>query len=371
MKKLLVSLMVLSMVLVGCGNGESTTKDAEIILITDKGTINDKSFNQGSWEGVVAFGEKTNRGTAYIQPLDATDEEYLNSIAQAVERGAKVIVTPGFLFGEAIKEAQDKYPEVKFVLIDEHLPVVNPNTIAIKYREYESGYLAGYAAVKEGATSLGFMGGMAVPAVVSFGFGYVQGANDAAEELDVDVSIKYHYTGGFSATPEVQTLAAAWYKDGVEIIFACGGAVGNSVMAAASATDGDAKVWVIGVDVDQSSESPTVITSAYKQLSVSVESALEAIFDGSFESTDPSVIYKGGENIVLGASENAVGLPMETSRFENFTKADYDVIFNKIVDGVVEILGHGDVLDSSDSVTVSPLGLTVDRTTRVTIEEVN
>ena len=377
MKKLLVSLMAFSMVLVGCtknddstDNSGNTETSAEIIMITDKGTIDDKSFNQGTWEGVKAYGEKNNIKTAYIQPLDATDAEYLNAIDQAVERGAKVVVTPGYLFEPAIYEAQTKYPEVKFVLIDGNPHTADystyltaDNTIGITYREQESGYLAGYAAVKEGATSLGFMGGMAVPAVVSFGYGFVQGANDAAEELGVTVTMKYHYTGDFKATPEVQSLAASWYKDGVQMIFACGGAVGNSVMAAAEAYDGE-KVWVIGVDVDQSNESDTVITSAYKQLAVSVQNTLAAIYDESFDDVDnDKVLYRGGANVVLGATEDATGLPMGTSRFTNFSNDDYKAVYKKIVDGEITILGNADINDEVGS----PMKLT---TTKVTIEEI-
>jgi basic membrane protein A len=171
------------------------------------------------------------------------------------------------------------------------------------------------------------MGGMAVPAVVRFGIGFVQGAEYAALEMGVSgVTVNYHYTGGFAATPEAQTLAASWYNDGVEVIFACGGAVGNSVMAAAEAA-GDK--WVIGVDVDQSGESVTVITSAMKGLRESVYQAIEAYYDGEFP---------GGETWVLAADRDGVGLPMDTSRFSTFTQADYDAIFAKLVANEVEIL---------------------------------
>ncbi|MEG0981782.1 MAG: BMP family ABC transporter substrate-binding protein, partial [Erysipelotrichaceae bacterium] len=167
----------------------------------------------------------------------------------------KVVITPGFLFEEPIYIAQDKYPDVNFILIDGNPHdakgkdyKTGKNAVGIVFAEEQSGYLAGYAAVKEGYTKLGFMGGMAVPAVTRFGYGFVQGADAAAKELEIDnVNVKYHYTGGFDATPEVQTLASSWYTDGTEVIFACGGAVGNSVMSAAEAIDSKK---VIGVDVD-------------------------------------------------------------------------------------------------------------------------
>ena len=178
--------------------------------------------------------------------------------------------------------------------------------------------------MKEGFTKLGFMGGMAVPAVIRFGHGFVQGAEYAAKELGLaEVTVNYHYTGGFAATPEAQALAASWYNDGVEVIFACGGAVGNSVMTAAEGVEGK---WVIGVDVDQSAESETVITSAMKGLRESVYQAIEAYYAEAFP---------GGESWLLGADRDGVGLPMETSRFSVFTQADYDAIFAKLVAGEI------------------------------------
>ncbi|MBK5247401.1 MAG: BMP family ABC transporter substrate-binding protein, partial [Peptostreptococcaceae bacterium] len=201
--------------------------------------------------------------------------------------------------------------------------------------EDQSGYLAGYAAVKDGFTKLGFMGGMAVPAVVRYGYGFVQGAEAAAKEMGIaNVDVKYHYTGGFDATPEVQTLASSWYADGTEVIFACGGAVGFSVMAAADA----AGAKVIGVDVDQSGENPTVITSAMKGLSDAVQQTLADYYAGSFP---------GGESLVLGAESKGVALPMETSKFTTFTQADYEKVFASLADGSIKLKQDTDVADAS------------------------
>ena len=189
--------------------------------------------------------------------------------------------------------------------------------MAVKYKEEQSGYLAGYAAVKDGNTKLGFMGGMAVPAVIRFGYGFVQGADDAAAELGLDVEIMYYYTGGFDATPEAQATAASWYENGTEVIFGCGGAVGNSVMAAAEA----AGTKVIGVDVDQSGESETVITSAIKTLKNSVYEGIAAYYAGTFP---------GGETSIYSAENLGVGLPMESSKFDTFSPEDYDAIFYQL-----------------------------------------
>jgi basic membrane protein A len=310
----------------------------ELALVTDIGTINDKSFNQGTWEGLVAFAEANNKTYNYYQPTGQSTDIYLDFIEQAVNAGAKVIVTPGFLFEEPIFIAQDMYPDVHFVLIDGNPHSADyseyrteKNAVGIVFAEEQAGFLAGYAAVKDGYTKLGFMGGMAVPAVIRFGYGYVQGAELAALEMGIEgLVLNYHYTGGFAATPEAQALAAAWYADGIEVIFACGGPVGNSVMAAAEAAGGK----VIGVDVDQSAESPTVITSAVKGLAPAVEQTLAAYYAGEFP---------GGEAQVKDAALDGVGLPMANSKFTTFTQEDYDKVYAQLVAGEIVLLKDTDV----------------------------
>lgn len=260
----------------------------------------------------------------------------------AVKAGAKVIVCPGFLFEVPIHTVQTKYPEVKFIILDgaphsgDYNYDIASNTYSIFYAEEEAGFLAGYSIVKEGYTKLGFMGGMAVPAVVRFGYGYVQGADYAAKELGLTqpVTIKYTYVGNFDASPENQAKASAWYNEGTEVIFACGGAVGNSVMKAAET----AGTKVIGVDVDQSGESNTVITSSMKNLSKSVYDALTSYYADKFP---------GGTTVSLDAKVKGVQLPMESSKFTKFTQADYDAIYAKIVAGEMTILNDAEVVEKA------------------------
>lgn len=300
----------------------------EIAMITDKGNIDDKSFNQGTWEGIKAYAEANGKTYKYYKPTEVTTDAYVAAIDLAVQGGAKVVVTPGFLFEPAIFVAQDKYPDIKFVLIDgtphneDYSEFrIEKNVYSIFFAEQQAGFLAGYASVKDGYRKLGFMGGMAVPAVVRFGYGFVQGADIAAKELGLkkgDVEIMYNYTGGFDATPEVQTLAASWYTSGTQVIFGCGGKVGNSVFAAAEANNGKA----IGVDVDQSFESPTVITSAMKGVGNAAKSALTDFYAGSF---------KGGVSETLDIQVDMVGLPFANSKFTTFSQADYDAICQKLI----------------------------------------
>ena len=303
----------------------------ELALVTDLGTIDDKSFNQGAWEGMKKYAEENGISYKYYQPQEGTTDAYVETIGLAVEGGAKLVVCPGFLFEEPVFIVQDQYPDVHFILLDGEPHngdysefKTNDTVMPILFQEDQAGYLAGYAAVKDGMTKLGFMGGMAVPAVIRYGYGFVQGADAAAKELGVNVEVMYNYTGAFAATPEAQAMAASWYQNGTEVVFGCGGAVGNSVMAAAE----EAGAKVIGVDVDQSGESDTVITSAMKMLSNSVYDGVKAFYDGSFP---------GGQTSVFTAENDGVGLPMETSKFESFTQADYDALFADMKAGKITI----------------------------------
>ena len=196
--------------------------------------------------------------------------------------------------------------------------------MAVLYQEDQAGFLAGYAAVKDGYTNLGFMGGMALPAVIRYGYGYLAGADYAAKEMNETVNVTYTYTGSFEATPEAQSMATSWYKAGTEVIFGCGGSVGNSVMSAAEASNGK----VIGVDVDQSSESDTVITSAMKMLSNSVYDAITSAYSGDFQ---------GGKTTTFDITNDGVGIAMDTAKFNNFTQEDYQAIYDKLVAGDITI----------------------------------
>jgi len=340
-------------------NTSSDSNTFEIAMITDKGNIDDKSFNQGTWEGVLKFAEDNNITHQYIKPEEFSDAGYLAAIDNAVTAGAKVVVTPGYLFEVAVYEAQTKYPEVKFILLDGEPHTADyatfnteANVACLKYAEEQPGFLAGYAAVKDGYTKLGFMGGMAVPAVQAYGYGFLQGAETAAADLglaDGSVSCIYHYTGDFAETDTNKATAKTMYQEGVEVIFACGGSVGKSVMSAA--TESDTKV--IGVDVDQRYDSETVITSAMKGLAVSVIDALESIYK-----TDSWADY-AGKTTRFNASNNGIGLPTTVigdeaansfDRFNSFDKAAYDEIYAKLADGSLAPLGTITIADTAGGI---------------------
>ena len=314
---------------------EMTSEDGkyQVAFITDVGQLKDKSFNQGTYDGVKLYAAANGKSYKYYQPAggdQATDDDRIDAMKLACDNGAEVVVAAGFMQEGALKAAAEAYPNVNFVFIDGY-PIGFDNVAGIAFQEEQSGYLAGYAAVMEGYTKLGFTGGGGGtnPACQRFGYGFAQGAEAAAAAKGVKVELNYSwlYGASFTASPELQTMATGWYQNGTEVIFACGGSMFASVVAAASAEDGK----VVGVDVDQSYEAPdVVITSAMKGLADATVWAIEKHYAGEFAEI-------GGTSTSLGAKDNAVALPTATWSLENWSVEDYEALYADIVAGTVEI----------------------------------
>ena len=339
---LLATLLICGLVLTGCAPQEKY----EIALVTDVGNIDDQSFNQGSWEGVKQYAEDNNVTYAYYRPAEDSTNARVDSINAAIDKGAKAIVCPGYLFEETIYAVQDQHPDVQFLLLDgePHDAEYNYNTSSnvhcILYREEQAGYYAGYAAVKDGYTKLGFLGGMALPAVIRYGYGFVQGADAAAKEMGItdQVSINYWYSDVFVPNDDIKTKMSGWYTSGTEVVFACGGGIYLSAVAAAEASDGGK---VIGVDVDQASQSPLIITSAMKGLKNSVVLALTDLYDNGGKWSEEYA----GTTVVLGTAEDCVGLPTaeDSWRFDSFTVEEYQAVYDQVKSGAIEISNSSDV----------------------------
>ena len=332
---------------------EMTSDDGkyQVAFITDVGQLKDKSFNQGTYDGVKLYAANNGKSYKYYQPAggdQATDDDRIDAMKLACENGAEVVVAAGFMQEGALKAAAEAYPNVNFVFIDGY-PIGLDNVAGIAFQEEQSGYLAGYATVMEGYTKLGFTGGGGGtnPACQRFGYGFVQGAEAAAAAKGVKVEVNYSWLYGstFSASPELQTMATGWYANGTEVIFACGGSMFQSVASAASAEDGK----VVGVDVDQSGDSPAVITSAMKGLADATVWAIEKHYAGQWAEI-------GGIGTSLGAKDNAVCLPTATWSLTGWTVADYEALYADIVAGNVAI--SADLVEfpeSTANVTVTPV----------------
>ena len=340
MKKFLAMLLAMAMMLGCVAFAEAVNPDEipdtvtaedgkyEIAFVTDVGQLKDKSFNQGTWNGVKLYAAQNGLTYKYYQPANgdqATDDDRYDAMKAACEGGAKVVVCAGFMQGTALAKAAAEFPEVNFVFIDGWTLGLK-NVAGITFAEEQSGYLAGYATVKEGFTKLGFSGGGGGtnPACIRYGYGFAQGANAAAKEMGVDVELKYswQYGASFSASAELQTMISGWYETGTEIVFACGGSMFSSIVAAASAND----AYVVGVDVDQSFESETVVTSALKGLSNATAWAIAKHYNGEWDTI-------GDVAISLGANDDAVGLPTETWSLTGWTVEEYNALLAAIKDG--------------------------------------
>lgn len=321
----------------------SSGSTTDVAFVTDVGNIDDGSFNQYTWAGVQQFCADNGLNANYYKPSEDSDAARLEQMDNAIKDGAKVVVMAGYLFAASLGEAQAKHPDTSFLALDVStgdLEAPEKNTALITYKEEQAGYLAGYAAVTDGYKELGFLGGMAVPAVVRYGYGFVQGAEQAAKDAGVsDVHIKYWYSGSFVATDDIKAKMDSWYSEGTEVVFACGGSICNSCLAAAQANNGK----MIGVDVDQSNLDPCVITSAMKALSNSVILALTDAKENNWKFSDK---YAGKET-TLGAAEDCVGLPMDSSVFSSFTQEQYDKLFASLQDGSL-------VVDNSFDTAVTP-----------------
>ena len=326
----------------------------QVAFVTDVGQLKDKSFNQGTFDGVKLYAAANGLSYKYYQPAngsEATDDDRYDAMKAAVEGGADVVVCAGYLQEAALKKAAIENPETPFVFIDGY-PLTDDagntlsNVAGIAFKEEQAGYLAGYAAVMDGFTKLGFSGGGGGtnPACCRFGYGYVQGANHAAEELGITVDMNYSWQYGstFSASTDLQTMINGWYVNGTEIVFACGGSMFQSIVAAASAND----KFVIGVDVDQSGESEYVVTSAMKGLADAVQWAVAKVYDGTFDTI-------GGQQTSLGVADNAVELPTgaDSWRFETFTVEKYESLYQQMVDGTLVVDDDYTVMDNAETAT--------------------
>ena len=400
MKKYIALLLALVMVfaLAACGSKQEAAPagseeaaapveasgDVKVAMITDYGDITDQSFNQTTYEACKAFCEKNAVDFKYYKPTDDSTAARVEMIDQAIAEGYNVVVMPGYAFAGAIVETQDLYPDVKFVALDvseyditssfykvdedgnvtEELidpsnePHVADNVFSAVYQEELCGYMAGVAAVKLGYTKLGFLGGMAVPAVIRYGSGFVQGANAAAEELGKDIEINYVYGGQFYGDGDITAAMDTWYKGGTEVVFACGGGIFTSAGEAAAKVDGK----VIGVDVDQAAtidgmygEGMTV-TSAMKGLAATVDTLLGEILAGNWDNYGGQIQNLGlvGEDPEL----NYVQIPMESTQWsDTFTKEDYAALVAAMFSGEVKVSSDITALPAvGDHVTLNDQG---------------
>nr|WP_294662148.1 BMP family ABC transporter substrate-binding protein [uncultured Blautia sp.] len=376
-RKIMAVLLAAAMTgsLAGCGStqdknaADASEQKMKVAMVTDSGDITDQSFNQMTYEACKAWGKENDIEFNYYKPQSDSDEARTASVDQAVADGANVIVLSGYVFAPTVIDESDLYPEVKFLALDvsagdicekgigegydynpDHYNVTDyyneDNVYCCTYQEELSGFMAGYAAVMLGYRHLGFLGGMSVPAVNRYGYGYVQGADAAAKELGItdEVQVEYVCGGQFYGDADITAYMDTWYgSKGVEVVFACGGGIYTSAAEAAVKTGGK----VIGVDLDQSVtineyKDGLTVTSAMKGLQVTIDNVLDAILNDEWDEYVGKIENLGMES--PDAAENYVQLPEETTQWDDtFTKEDYQKLVERMYNGEYEV--------SSDSTT--------------------
>ncbi|WP_195955247.1 BMP family lipoprotein [Clostridium saudiense] len=353
MKKKVMALVVSALMvtgLVGCGNNNDNSADSKestlkVGMITDSGTIDDKSFNQGTWEGIIEAEEKLGIEKNYLKPSGETEADYLTEIQNLYDSGYKFIVGPGFKLETAIYKAQEKYQDAKFVILDgapmdeDGNYVVADNTVAIQFAEHEGGFAAGVAAAVELQTGdFGFIGGMESSAVKKFNFGFQQGVAYANENLGTNVSLKDEnivYSGSFSDLALGQQLAAQMYDRGVKVIFTAAGGTGMGAITEAKtrAVNGE-EAWIIGVDSDQYADGiyegnkSVILTSAIKKVNVASYKMIEAELNNEFP---------GGQSLIFDAKNDAVGIPEENPNLSDETVSKVSEVLEAIKSGQIEV----------------------------------
>ena len=376
-RKIMAILLAAAMTgsLAGCGStqdknaADASEQKMKVAMVTDSGDITDQSFNQMTYEACKAWGKENDIEFNYYKPQSDSDEARTASVDQAVADGANVIVLSGYVFAPTVIDESDLYPEVKFLALDvsasdicekgigegydynpDHYNVTDyyneDNVYCCTYQEELSGFMAGYAAVMLGYRHLGFLGGMSVPAVNRYGYGYVQGADAAAKELGItdEVQVEYVCGGQFYGDADITAYMDTWYgSKGVEVVFACGGGIYTSAAEAAVKTGGK----VIGVDLDQSVtineyKDGLTVTSAMKGLQVTIDNVLDAILNDEWDEYVGKIENLGMES--PDPAENYVQLPEETTQWDDtFTKEDYQKLVERMYNGEYEV--------SSDSTT--------------------
>ena len=330
-----VILLMLSL-LAACGGGkeegnkEEKEKGCEIAVISESVKADGEAFVNLTWDSAKKFADQNDMVAALYEPEEVSKEAYMASIEKATKDGAKFIILAGSAFETTAYDAQKTYPDIGFMILDgvPHDEKDNyataDNTVSVIFAEEEAGYMAGYAAVKEGYKKLGFLGGQEAPYVKRYGYGFLQGAAAAAAETETKVEMAYRYMGSSEASKDVREVAQQWYKDGTEVIFVSGGPMTDSVVKAAE----KAKGKVIATDLDDESLSETVIASASKGIGAAVETVLKSYEDGTFT---------GGTAFNYAAKNDGVSLQMSDTGFTKFDDKAYKKVFRSLSNGKIEL----------------------------------
>jgi len=337
MKKLfaVLTVAVLAFALTACGAPQEEVPEEqveyEIALVTDSGMIMDGGYSEVAWTAITEFGASNGVSHKYYKAAEATEEAYMSAIDNAAAKGAKVVIADGYSFEDVVYDAQKKYEDISFVLIDAEpedtksgKTKIAENTMSVLFASEQAGYLAGYSAVKDGYSEFGFMGAAEHPVIMDYGYGFLQGADAAARTTGKVVNVRYHYFTAKDDREAVADLASKWYEEGTEVIFACGAGIEQPVIEAAEIADGK----VIACETDKSEMSDTVLTSAVKDIAGVLNDILERYEDEEFP---------GGTEEFYNAQNEGINLEIENARFAAFDEDMLEDVYSMLADGEIEV----------------------------------
>lgn len=300
MKKALLVLVVTALIAV------PAFAQFKVGLVTDVGGIDDRSFNQGTWEGIVRFAQDYKLPKSNYKYLQSSAEaDYVPNLSTFADEGLNLIIAPGFLFEQAMTQVAKNYPTRKFLIIDTVVSL--PNVVSATFAEHEGSFLVGVAAAlkakADGKNILGFLGGMQFPLIEKFQAGFEQGV----KAVYPDCKILVDYAGDFAAPDKGQALAQKQYNAGAYIIYHAAGGTGNGLIKEAKERQqkGDLR-WAIGVDKDQyadgiySGNKSAVLTSMMKRVDVAAYEVSKMTMEGKFP---------GGQVLVFSSKNKGVGIP--------------------------------------------------------------
>lgn len=329
------AVLALVPVITGCGDQEDMLPEEnvkyEIALVSDHGLIMDGGHSEVAWNTITEFGGSNGISHKYYKASESSDGAFTDTIITAINKGAKIVIIDNSTMQQAVYEMQEKYPEINFVIIDADPcedesgeSKLESNSVAVSFDSGQAGFLAGYAAVMEGYTQLGFIGESERKYINDFGYGYVKGADRAAYDMETEVEMKYVCCSEEQDDEDIYKLAADMYENGTEVIFAAGTEIQEAVIEAAEAKDGK----VIGSITDQSAKSDKVITSATFGINEALKSLLKQYKDKKFP---------GGQTVVYNAHNEGIRLELKNNKLRNLVQSQYEFIYDGLADGEIKV----------------------------------
>ena len=306
-------------------------EDFSVALVTDTGGIDDKSFNQGTWEGILRFAEDTGSETVFAQSNSEAD--YIPNLSTFAEDEHSLIVAAGFLFGDAMTEVAGNFPDQNFLLID--MVAGGDNVASALFAEHEGSFLVGVAAaeaaMEAGKDAVGFIGGGDFDLIQKFEAGYEAGV----KAVNPDFKVLIDYVGDFSDTGKGQSIANLMYDQGAYVIYHAAGGAGNGLIKEAKGrrTNGE-DVWAIGVDKDQYEDgiydgtNSAILTSMMKRVDNAAYTVSEMTLNGEFP---------GGEILNFTLANGGVGIPTTNPNLSDEIVALVNEFSDKIVAGEITV----------------------------------